>query len=65
MTINKLIERLQKYDGELEVSTTKILPTSADFVDSDLMARFGLELASEPAAEIVGSILELDLVVLK
>jgi hypothetical protein len=64
MKISELIDLLGKYNGALEISTVKNLPTSSDF-DNELFTKFGLEMDSSHAPEIIGSILELDLVVLK
>jgi hypothetical protein len=66
MKISQLIELLQKYDGELEVTTLKQVPTSSDFVDHEMLTKFGLEISSQrQKAEIVGSVLEVDLVIMK
>jgi hypothetical protein len=65
MTISELIGLLGKYDREAEICTVKTLPSSTDFMDCEVLTKFGLQPESNPVPEIVGSILELDLVVLK
>ena len=63
MTINKLIEALQKYDGELEVTPVSQIPKPQD-KNSEMLEKFGLQV-QHIKAEVVGSVLDVGLVVLK
>ena len=63
MKISKLIAALQKYDGDLDVIPVKQIPGPTE--DVSMLEKFGLELQYTPRPEIVGSVLDIGLVILK